>query len=198
MTMTLPLITDINLAPTFATDREIDFCPNALVSEEQKATINAISDAYGFDYPDELVDGDPRKLIISNEEVDFLGFHNGKFGLLMEFELAYLEPNTEAGMKHNECATDAEIKRLYEELCKAFNSEKCEYVKKYDKSEFFFTYHHDNFENGLCLVIFTPFVVDGAVYSSPYESKTALKDIVTETFTFLNEIWPTLNIEEAA
>lgn len=198
MTMTLPLITDINLAPTFATDREIDFLPNALVSEVQKATINAISDTYGFEYPEKLVDGDPRKLIISNEEVDFLGFHNGNFGVLMQFELAYLEPNTEAGMKHNECATDAEMKLLYKELCKAFNSDNCEYVKKYDKSEFLFTYHHDNYENSLCLVIFTPLVADGTVYSSPYESKTALKDIVTETFTFLNEIWPTLNIEDAA
>ncbi len=172
--MTLALITNTELAPTFATCREIDFQLNHL-GDKEKEVINAIAETYGFDFPSELVDGDPRKLIISQEEVDFLGFHNGKFGVLMEFEIAdgsYGEEN---------------IKNLHSELSKAFTSEECEILKVYDKSEFFFTQHRDNINESFNLVIFTPLVLDGVKYSSPYESETALKDIVLDTFECLNK-----------
>ncbi|EGR4073759.1 hypothetical protein DDO73_11940 [Vibrio cholerae] len=185
--MALSLIIDPSLAPVFlplypifSSSDELHAAVNKL-DETQAAQVNAMLDAYGFE-PKEHAEGDPRKLLSLEQLPEYLGFHNGKFGFISELEIAYLANEDSSG--DSQYLNDAEIKRLHQALSDKFDAEPFHQLKKYDKTDVFFTYHSGNYDHGLCLVAFTPLVANGVTYSSPYSGDNALHDLTEAIIDF--------------
>ncbi|MEB5526578.1 hypothetical protein GOP96_05950 [Vibrio cholerae] len=185
--MALSLITDPSLAPVFlplypmfSSSDELQAAVNKL-DRTQADQVNAMLDAYGFE-PKEHVEGDPRKLLTSDQLPEYLGYYNGKFGFISELEIAYLANEDSSG--DSQYLNDAEIKRLHQSLSDKFDTEPFHQLKKYDKTDVFFTYHSGNYDHGLCLVAFTPLVANGVTYSSPYECGNALHDLTEAIIDF--------------
>ncbi|MFS1427778.1 hypothetical protein LMH73_011635 [Vibrio splendidus] len=171
--MKIQLITNAALCPTFATDRELEFQADFLSNDEKEFT-SKLELLYGKS-SQSAVNGDPRSFVTSNEEVEFLGFHNDTFGILTEMELAYLD---EEAYDPEYAITKDEILALFEKLKARFESNSEELKANFPKTEFFFTFHDSNIQGGLVLISFTPLEHENLAFKAPYESDTAMTDVI--------------------
>lgn len=166
--------------PVIATDRELTFHADFL-SEDRKAFVAPIMETYGE--PKEFVDGDPRKCVASREEVEFMGFFNGQFGIVTEIELAYHDKYDDAD---TDVKSEEELIALYHEVKADFEAHSERFTTKYNKTEFFCTLSRLNVRGGLVMQSFTPLEANGVVFNLPYDDKQVQIDMVNDMFSILN------------